>query len=65
MFLPKFHCELNPIELVWGQVKCYFHANCDNSFSDLKKIDCPALDSVGELIQKYFRKVHEYLRACR
>ena len=22
-FLPTFHCELNPIERVWGQSKCY------------------------------------------
>ena len=23
VFLPKFHRELNPIERVWGQEKCY------------------------------------------
>ena len=24
-FIPKFHCELNPIERVWDQAKVYTH----------------------------------------
>ena len=27
IFLPKFHCELNPIEKYWSQAKCYIHAH--------------------------------------
>ena len=32
-FIPKFHCELNPIERVWAQSKKYSRANCDYSFN--------------------------------
>ena len=29
VFIPKFHCELNPIERVWSQRKRYTRAYCD------------------------------------
>ena len=29
VFIPKFHCELNPIERVWSQSKRYTRAHCD------------------------------------
>ena len=38
IFLPKFHCELSPVELEWGEAKCYMHANCNHSFSNLRKL---------------------------
>ena len=64
MFLPKFHCELNPIERVWGQAKCYSRQYTNYTLVCLCKIVNPALDSVTtDLIRKYFRKVGDYERA--
>ena len=37
MFIPKFHCELNPIEHVWCQAKHYTRSHCDYSFPNLEK----------------------------
>ena len=64
MFLPKFHCELNPIERVWGQAKSYSRQYINYTLQRLCNIINPALDSVStDLIKKYFRKVADYERA--
>jgi len=44
--LPKFHCELNPIERVWAQAKQYARAYCKYSINSLRNTIMPALDSV-------------------
>ena len=63
-FLSKFHCELNPIERVWGQSKRYSRAHTNFTFAKLRETINPALDSVSvDLIRKFFRKVREYERA--
>lgn len=46
-FLPKFHCELNPIERVWAHGKKYTRAHCDYTFKGLEKTIDPALGSVS------------------
>ena len=64
--LPKFHCELNPIERVWAQAKRYTKAYCKYSIVSLRNTIIPALETVAlESIQKHFRKVrhHNYMFA--
>ena len=52
-FLPKFHCELNAIERVWGQAKVYCRAHTNFTLVKLRQIINPALDSVSvDLIRK-------------
>ena len=46
IFLPKFHCELNPIEYFWAMIKKYLHDHCNYSFNRLKENLLKALDSV-------------------
>lgn len=62
--LPKYHCELNPIERVWAQSKRYTKAYCNYSIISLRKTIGPGLDSVSsESIQKHFKKVRHYMFA--
>ena len=64
IMLPKFHCELNPIERCWAQAKRYSRANCNYSLPGLRKIIPDALNSVTlDSIQKHFRKVRHYMFA--
>ncbi|KAL5633413.1 hypothetical protein ACGC1H_003789 [Rhizoctonia solani] len=47
MYLPKYHCELNPIEQCWGAAKrVYRDFPSSSSEADLKKNMLAALDSV-------------------
>ena len=65
-FIPKFHCELNPIERVWGEAKRYTRAHTNFTLPRLRTLIQPALDSVSlDLIRKYFRKARDYERAYR
>ena len=64
IFFPKFHCELNAIERVWAQAKVYTRMHTNFTFTRLRTIIDPGLDSVStDLIRKFFRRVREYERA--
>ena len=57
IFFPKFHCELNFIEMVWGYLKRYLRKVCSFSFKDLRERLPQAL--LGIPI-KFFKKVSRH-----
>ena len=64
IFIPKFHCELNPIESCWCHSKHYTRSHCDYTFPGLLAIIDQSLNSVTlDMIRKFFRKTHETVQA--
>ena len=62
IMLPKYHCELNPIERCWAQAKRFSRSHCNYTLPSLRKVVPNALDSVSlENIQNHFRKVRHYM----
>ena len=66
IFIPKFHCELNPIESCWCHSKRYTRSHCNYTFPGLQATIDPSLNSVTlEMIRKFFRKTRETMKAYR
>ena len=64
IMLPKFHCELNPIERCWAQSKRFTRSHAKYNIESLRKNIPAGLDSITlENIQNYFRKARQYMFA--
>jgi hypothetical protein len=46
IWFPKFHCELNFIEMVWGYMKASLRRNCAFSFAQLRDGMDPTLQNI-------------------
>jgi len=74
-FVPKYHCELNPIELHWDRLKFYVRNNSNGSIQYLSQslifdslsprvsIEHQAGGLPPYLVQEYSRKWREFLKA--
>ena len=65
-FLPKFHCECNPIEQLWAEAKRVTRPRCNYSITALTSYVNPALNDVPiDRIRKFYRKAREYVEIYR
>ena len=66
IFLPKFHCEFNFIEMYWGAIKYYCRANCNYTFASLLPTVHKAMAHVTlATIRRFARKCWRYMDAYR
>jgi hypothetical protein len=65
-FFPKFHCELNPIEMFWAWMKAETRRKCDNSFNSLEaNVPQVIADADSAMIRRHARRCLRTMDAYR
>jgi hypothetical protein len=66
VFLPKFHCECNPIEMFWGYSKYLYRQQVKVSLQQAHEEVLKAMDSCpGDVIEKYINRSFRFMDAYR
>lgn len=65
IFFPKFHCELNYIEMVWAYIKREIKSDCKYSLEEMhrqlkEQLDSIPLEYVRKIERRCFRFMHGY-----
>ena len=60
--LPPYYCQLNPIELIWAQVKQEIKKHNSNSNQHLKRVEELTIQSLGHVTPNNWFKCMEHTR---
>lgn len=65
-YFPKFHCELNCIERVWGYSKRIVRGECDYTIESLRLNVPKAINSIPpDTMKRFFRSSFRYIQAYK
>ena len=66
IYYPKYHCELNYIEMIWGYLKRKLRENCTYNFKELQALLPQQLESIPiSFVRKAARHCYRFMSGYR
>ena len=67
VIFPKYHCELNFIEMIWGWLKSHHRRTCTYNFKNLERELPNTIEQVLPIlvVRRYARYCFRFMSGCR